>query len=32
MKVENVIIANGNDFPDALAGSAPSKKLRHQYC
>lgn len=26
-KFENVIIANGNDFPDALAGSALSKKL-----
>ncbi|MBY6996397.1 cell wall-binding repeat-containing protein [Clostridium botulinum] len=27
-KFENVIIANGNDFPDALAGSALSKKLK----
>ncbi|MCT7443489.1 cell wall-binding repeat-containing protein, partial [Escherichia coli] len=26
-KFENVIIANGNNFPDALAGSALSKKL-----
>ncbi|ACO86875.1 cell wall-binding repeat-containing protein [Clostridium botulinum] len=26
-KFENVIIANGNDFPDALAGSVLSKKL-----
>ncbi|WP_434283900.1 cell wall-binding repeat-containing protein [Clostridium botulinum] len=26
-KFENVIIANGNDFPDALAGSSLSKKL-----
>ncbi len=27
-KFENVIIANGNDFPDALAGSVLSKKLK----
>lgn len=26
-KVDNVIIASGNDFPDALAGSVLSKKL-----
>ncbi len=27
-KFENVIIGNGNDFPDALAGSVLSKKLK----
>lgn len=26
-KIDNIIIASGNDFPDALAGSALSKKL-----
>ncbi len=27
-KVDNVIIASGSDFPDALAGSSLSKKLK----